>query len=171
MWGSLNVIGAATGDVGGSAAILCGMADIEPASADEGGRKVTVYQLDDKGKPTAQLGTATIILPTAVVLDFPMETLKLPLGISALPDAVQDAEDGHRRTDRSRLFNVASVHLSEPGSFQDMEGPDGLPKSDEPRWALEISRPSLIPPPPRVGYSARSFWCILFPRLQACNPH
>ncbi len=147
------------------------MADIEPASTGHGGRKVTVYQLDDKGKPTTQLGTATIIMPSVVVLDFRVETLNLPLGIVAPPDAVQDAEDGRRRTDRSRLFNVASVHLSKPRPSREVAGSDGPRRSDRPQWALEISQPSLVPPPPGDEYSARSFWCILFPRLEACNPH
>ena len=147
------------------------MADIEPASAVEGGRKVTVYQLDDQGKPSAQLGTATIIMETVVVLDGPKATLNLPLGIVAPPDAVQEAEDKRLRTDGSWLFNVVSVHLSKPRPSREVAGSDGPHKSNRPQWALEIGTPSLVPPPPGDESTARSFWCILFPRLEACNPH
>lgn len=150
---------------------MCRMADIEPASAVDGGRKVTAYQLDSSGKPTARLGTATIVMPSVVVLDFPRATLELPLGISAMPETLQDPGDGRPRTDHSRLFHVASIHLSEPGTRLEVEGQDSPRKSTGDQWALELSRPVFLPPPPTAGYSARSFWCILFPRLEACNPH
>lgn len=145
------------------------MPDIDPASRGRGGRIVTIHELDDRGKPTVQLGTATIISPDAVVLDFDISTLTLPLGVVAPADVVEDVKVGSRLTNGHFLFDVATIHIGKRGAFSETDGSDGPSKSDGPRLALEITGPALRPTtPPQL--SARSFWCILFPHLQACIP-
>lgn len=145
------------------------MADTESERSRRGEHRVNVHERDGRGNPTAMLGTATIISPNAVILDFPIQRLPIRIGITAPPEVVQDTKAGRLLDDGNYAFDVATIHLGTADILDVPGAPDVLPQGERHAVALEIASAALLPSP-RVRHSARSFWCILFPHLQACIP-
>ncbi|WP_206079703.1 hypothetical protein [Propioniciclava coleopterorum] len=120
--------------------------------------------------PGAELGPVIALAPDAVVTT--ARSLPLPLVVIAVPDALTQPDAGHALPDGRRAFAVTAVHLPEPGiEGEPAAGVRAGQGADDAfvTLALELDAAALDPRDPDMRMPARSFWCLLFPRLQVCR--
>lgn len=124
---------------------------------DPGTKTVAVHSLAADGALADELGTARILTADAAVLAG-VATFPLPLVVVAAAEEVEDPSLGRGLPDGRIAFDVIAVHVA--------DDPAGADLSPQPRTALEIAGPAFKGP---LVHPARSVWCTLFPRMQACR--
>lgn len=139
-----------------------------PSSSDSDVPVVAVHRLDAAGEMGELVATAQVAMPDVVVVRG-VATLPLPAVVVASPE-VLDPDLNPDADGRPAVFTVVAVHLPEDPGI-DGAGEEDVEARSEHQLALEIAESRFILPASPDGETrmpARSFWCLLFPRLQAC---